>query len=41
VLEGRYAIRVANCNHRSRREDFDLLVEALVKIGREVVVSPC
>ena len=24
VLNGRYALRVANCNHRSRREDFDV-----------------
>jgi glutamate/tyrosine decarboxylase-like PLP-dependent enzyme len=38
-LAGRYAIRVANCNHRSRREDFEMLVEAVVRIGREVVGS--
>ncbi len=37
VLEGRFAIRVAHTNHRSRREDFDLLVDAVVGIGREVV----
>ncbi|WP_263368390.1 pyridoxal phosphate-dependent decarboxylase family protein [Edaphobacter bradus] len=37
VVGGRFAIRVANTNHRSRREDFDLLVEAVERIGREVV----
>src|SRR5262249_46841969 len=26
ILQGRFAIRVANTNHRSRRADFDLLV---------------
>lgn len=36
TLEGRYAIRVANVNHRSRREDFDALAAAVVRIGREV-----
>ena len=32
-LNGRYAIRVANTNHRSRREDFDLLVQTVVRLG--------
>jgi glutamate/tyrosine decarboxylase-like PLP-dependent enzyme len=36
VLEGRYALRVANVNHRTRREDFEALLEATVRIGREV-----
>jgi glutamate/tyrosine decarboxylase-like PLP-dependent enzyme len=36
VIEGRFAIRVAITNHRSRREDFDALVEAVVAIGREI-----
>jgi aromatic-L-amino-acid/L-tryptophan decarboxylase len=35
-LEGRYAIRVANTNHRSRREDFDMLVDAVLRFGKEV-----
>jgi glutamate/tyrosine decarboxylase-like PLP-dependent enzyme len=39
MLDGRFAIRVAITNHRSRREDFDVLVEAVVRIGREVVGS--
>ena len=33
VLGGRFAIRVAITNHRSRREDFDLLVRAVVETG--------
>lgn len=33
TLNGIYCIRVAIANHRSRFEDFDLLVEAVVKIG--------
>jgi glutamate/tyrosine decarboxylase-like PLP-dependent enzyme len=36
VVGGRFAIRVANTNHRSRREDFELLVETVERIGREV-----
>lgn len=36
VLDGRFAIRVANTNQRSRREDFDLLVRTVVEIGDAV-----
>ena len=36
VLEGRFAIRVANTNHRSTEADFDLLVTAVCDIGREL-----
>lgn len=37
VLDGRFAIRVAISNHRSRREDFDLLMRTVEEIGRTVV----
>ena len=37
LLGGRYAIRVAITNHRSRRADFDLLVEASRRIGNDVL----
>jgi glutamate/tyrosine decarboxylase-like PLP-dependent enzyme len=37
MIGGRYAIRVANVNHRSRSSDFVALVQAVVKIGREVL----
>ena len=39
VLRGRFAIRVAISNHRSRREDFDLLVQTVEQIGREVIAE--
>ena len=35
-LNGRFAIRVAISNHRSIRDDFDVLVDAVVAIGREL-----
>jgi aromatic-L-amino-acid decarboxylase len=40
VLQGRYAIRVANTNHRSKPEDFDMLFEAFVRLGREIAHTP-
>ncbi len=36
TFNGRFAIRVANTNHRSRREDFDMLVEAVIKLGSKL-----
>jgi len=36
TLGGKYALRVANTNHRSRREDFDLLVESVRRLGPEL-----
>ncbi|HEY0679220.1 MAG TPA: pyridoxal-dependent decarboxylase [Chitinophagaceae bacterium] len=36
VLNGRYAIRAAITNHRSRREDFDLLIREVVRLGRNI-----
>ena len=36
MIDGRFAIRVANTNHRSRREDFDLLIDEVLRIGREL-----
>ena len=36
VLDGSFAIRVCIANHRSRDEDFDVLVDAVVKIGAEL-----
>jgi len=35
VLAGRFAIRVANVNHRSRREDFEYLVSEVIRLGEE------
>jgi aromatic-L-amino-acid/L-tryptophan decarboxylase len=36
VLNGKFAIRVAICNHRSRFEDFDVLAREVCRIGREL-----
>ncbi|HEX9054275.1 MAG TPA: pyridoxal-dependent decarboxylase [Gemmatimonadales bacterium] len=36
TLAGRFALRVAITNHRSRREDFDLLVREARRIGAEL-----
>ena len=33
VLDGKFALRVAITNHRSKREDFEILLDAVVKIG--------
>lgn len=35
-IRGRFAIRVAHTNHRTRREDFDVLVDAVLRLGREL-----
>jgi aromatic-L-amino-acid/L-tryptophan decarboxylase len=36
TLNGRYAIRAAITNHRSRREDFDILVREVLRLGAEL-----
>jgi glutamate/tyrosine decarboxylase-like PLP-dependent enzyme len=36
ILEGRFALRVANVNHRTRPEDFELLVRETLRVGREL-----
>ncbi|NUO63733.1 MAG: amino acid decarboxylase [Gemmatimonadaceae bacterium] len=40
TLGGRFAIRVANTNHRARREDLDALVDGVLAIGRELSGAP-
>ncbi|MBN9382924.1 MAG: amino acid decarboxylase [Chitinophagaceae bacterium] len=39
LLNGRYAIRVAITNHRSRLEDFDALVAASVRISKNIHIT--
>lgn len=34
TLRGRYVLRVGHTNHRTRREDFDLLVREAIRLGR-------
>ena len=36
TLRGRYALRVSVTNHRSRRDDFDLLVKTVLQIASEI-----
>jgi glutamate/tyrosine decarboxylase-like PLP-dependent enzyme len=36
LLQGKYAIRAANTNQRSRKADFDILVKAVVDLGNEL-----
>ena len=35
-IKGKFAIRCSLTNHRSRREDFDLLIDSVIKIGKEI-----
>ena len=37
-IRGKFALRVANVNHRSRREDFSDLVNNVVRIGGETLL---
>jgi glutamate/tyrosine decarboxylase-like PLP-dependent enzyme len=34
TLRGRYVLRVGHTNHRTRRQDFDLLVREVIRIGQ-------
>ena len=36
ILDGRFAIRVANVNHRARQADIDILLDAILRIGADV-----
>jgi aromatic-L-amino-acid/L-tryptophan decarboxylase len=38
-INGKLAIRVAITNHRSSREDFDMLVEKVIALARELVTA--
>jgi hypothetical protein len=39
ICDGRFAIRVAHTNHRTRQEDLDLLVESVLKLGRSITIT--
>ncbi len=36
TIAGKYVLRVGHTNHRTRREDFDLLVREVIRIGEEL-----
>jgi glutamate/tyrosine decarboxylase-like PLP-dependent enzyme len=40
VLRGKYALRAAVTNHRSRRQDFEVLARETVRIGNALARSP-
>lgn len=40
TLQGRYCLRLAVANHRSRREDFELLAEEVVRLGGQLAARP-
>jgi aromatic-L-amino-acid decarboxylase len=33
VIDGSYVLHVAHCNHRTRRDDLDLFVREVIRIG--------
>jgi aromatic-L-amino-acid/L-tryptophan decarboxylase len=37
TIRGRHALRVAICNHRTREEDLDLLLDQVLRLGAEIV----
>jgi glutamate/tyrosine decarboxylase-like PLP-dependent enzyme len=39
TLNGRYCLRIAIANHRSRQEDFDVFAREVVRLGQEVVAQ--
>jgi aromatic-L-amino-acid/L-tryptophan decarboxylase len=39
ILDGKFAIRVSICNHRTRMEDFDLFLREVLRLGRELEQS--
>ena len=39
MLSGRFSIRVCICNHRTRREDLDLLVKEVLERGRAALAA--
>jgi aromatic-L-amino-acid decarboxylase len=39
TVAGKYVLRVGHTNHRSRREDFDILVGEVIRIGQELIQS--
>ncbi|MGD8505741.1 MAG: aminotransferase class I/II-fold pyridoxal phosphate-dependent enzyme [Candidatus Bathyarchaeota archaeon] len=39
IVKGKYALRAANVNHRSRREDFEILVREVTRTGKDLAVS--
>jgi hypothetical protein len=39
TLNGRYCLRIAIANHRSKQEDFDMLAREVIRIGQELIAQ--
>ena len=39
ILNGKYTLRVANVNQRTRMEDMDLLIREVLRIGNEILIE--
>ena len=39
VRDGRFCLRVAIANHRTRREDLDALVDRVLELGESIAAS--
>ncbi|MEO8138007.1 MAG: pyridoxal-dependent decarboxylase [Gemmatimonadota bacterium] len=39
VIDGRFALRVCNVNHRTRKSDLDQLFEGVLRLGRELAAE--
>lgn len=39
TIDGKFSLRAAITNHRSRKEDFDMLAEAVSRMGREIAAE--
>ncbi len=39
IIKGKYVLRAANVNHRSRREDFNILIREVIRTGKELTIS--
>jgi glutamate/tyrosine decarboxylase-like PLP-dependent enzyme len=37
TLRGRYCLRIAIANHRSKQDDFDALAKVVARLGRELI----
>lgn len=40
TLDGNYVLRVAITNHRSKKQDFDVLVRTVIEIGQKLIGNP-
>jgi glutamate/tyrosine decarboxylase-like PLP-dependent enzyme len=39
ILNGKYTLRVANTNQRTRKEDMELLIREVLRIGTQLIAQ--